>query len=133
MSITLTVGASTASLSADLLWQDEFEWHPVAQTVERSLTGALLVDVQQMTGGRPITLRGADEKAAWTARSSVVLLQGWAATAGQVMTLTLRGSTYQVMWRHHDAPALEATPVTDYSDVVPDDWYRVNLKLMVVS
>jgi hypothetical protein len=61
------------------------------------------------------------------------LVQGWAATAGQVMTLSLRGSTYQVMWRHHEPPAFEATPVTDYSDVVPEDWYRVNLKLMVIS
>lgn len=133
MSITLTVASTTVTLTDDLLWTDELKWHPVLQTVERSLTGALLVDTHQMTGGRPITLAGADARAAWLPRSALLVLQGWAATAGQVMTLVLRGSSYQVMWRHQDAPALDATPVIDYSSVVPEDWYRATLKLMVIS
>ena len=56
----------TITLPDDLRWINEFEWNPVEQTTERSLTGALLVQEGQLTHGRPIVLWGfrrlADEK-----------------------------------------------------------------------
>ncbi len=33
----------TMTLPDNLLWVNEFDWSPVAQDVERSLTGALIV------------------------------------------------------------------------------------------
>ncbi len=48
-------------LPDDLLWVDEFDWNPVAQDIERSLTGALMVQEQAKLYGRPITLTGGDE------------------------------------------------------------------------
>lgn len=132
MSITLAVGATSVALSPDLHWTDEFDWHPVEQRVERSLTGALLVDTMAATGGRHITLGPKDDQAAWMPRSAIAQLQAWAATAGQQMTLTLRGTPYTVLWRHHDAPALSAEPVIDYADPANDDWYRATLKFMVI-
>ena len=133
MSITLTVGATTVTLHPDLQWVDEFTWHPVEQAVQRSLTGALIVDVRARVSGTPITLAPADAKAAWMPRATITQLKTWAATPGQEMTLSLRGTSYTVMWRHHEAPALSAAPVQDYDDVDPDDWYRATLKLMVTT
>ena len=40
---TLTDGTTTTTISDDLMWADEFAWAPVEQTVERSITGALIV------------------------------------------------------------------------------------------
>lgn len=133
MSTTLTVGPVTVTVHPDLQWADEFSWHPVEQAVERTLTGALVVDTRPRVSGRPITLRPGDDKAAWMARETIEALQAWAATPGQVMTLSLRGVTYSVIWRHHDAPALDAIPVIGYSDVDSADYYRATLKLMVTS
>lgn len=133
MSITLTVGATTLPLHADLQWVDEHGWNPVEQRVERSLTGALVIDVMTRLHGRPITLQPEDDRSAWMARSVVDQLQSWADAAGQQMTLNLRGTNYTVVWRHHEPPALAAKPVLHYSDVDSADRYLVTLKLMVVS
>lgn len=133
MSTTLTVGGTTVALHEDLLWTDEFDWHAVEQSVQRSLTGALLVDYRVKTLGRPITLSGADPRAAWLARSVVAQLYAWANAPGQIMTLVLRGTTYTVMWRHEQPPAFTAVPVIDYADPNSADWYRATLKLMVTA
>lgn len=133
MSTTLTVGATVVSMTDDFLWADEFQWFPVEQSTERTLTGGLVVDVRAMTGGRPITLKGADDKSSWIPRAVLSQLTTWLGTPGQQMTLVLRGVSYTVIWRHHEAPALDASPVIDFSDIGPDDWYRVTLKLMVVA
>lgn len=132
MAITLTVSTTTLTLDPALQWADEFDWFPVEQNVERSLTGALLIDTRARTVGRPITLAGADRQAAWLPRAAVDQLRAWADVPGQQMALVLRGVTYTVMWRHQDG-AFEATPVADYEDVVNDDWYRVTLRFMVVA
>lgn len=129
---TLTVGPTTVNLHDDLFWVDENAWSPVKQTVERSLTGALVVDIAGLTAGQPITLAPYDQGSAWMPRSVVDQLRTWAATAGLQMTLVLRGATHTVMWRHHDEPALSAEPVQHFDDVQPTDFYRVSLKLMKV-
>lgn len=132
MAITLSVDGTTVDLPADLLWSDELNWHPVRQSVERSLSGALIVDVADATPGRSITLEPEDEGSAWMPRADVDQLKVWAAEPGQEMTLVLRGVTHTVMWRHHEGEALSARPVVHYSDVDDADFYIVKLKLMKV-
>lgn len=134
MSITLAVGATTLTLHPDLFWEDENNWHPVEQSVERSVTGALIVQAQarQNSTGRPITLKPIDDESAWMSRADLLQLRNWAAQPGQVLTLTLMGDTYQVMFRHHDGTAIEASPVVHFSDVGNTDYYRVIIRLMVV-
>ena len=58
------------TLPDDLLWINEFDWNPVAQSTERSLTGALLVQERQLIHGRPIVLSGNGE-AGWVSRLTV--------------------------------------------------------------
>lgn len=134
MSITLTVGATSLALHPDLYWSDENNWHPVEQVVERSVTGALIVQSAARTDskGRPITLAPIDEQSAWMTRAAVLQLRNWAAVAGQVLTLTLMGATYEVMFRHQDGAAIEATPVVHFNSVANEDFYRVTIRLMVV-
>ena len=132
MSITLTVDTTTLTLHPDLYWADENSWHPVVQAVERSVTGALIVQAAGRVAGRPITLAPIDEQSAWLPFSAVEQLRNWAAVPGQVMTLTLRGVTYTVMFRHQDDPALEAEPVVFFNTVDSSDFFRVTIRLMTV-
>lgn len=126
MAITLTKGATTLELPEDLLWVNEFRWSPVAQATERSLTGALLIDVGSRVGGRPITLAG-KENFAWILRSGLETLQAWAALPGQQFTLTHNGVARTVIFDHGTAEESGAIkqvePVIDYSDPEPEDYY----------
>lgn len=130
--ILISDGTATLTLPGDLLWTDENSWHPVEQATERTITGALIVSVAARAKGRPITLAPEDDGSAWMTRSTLEALRNLAAAPGKVMTLTLRGVSYSVMFRHHDGAAVDASPVVHFSDVEPGDYYRATLRLMEV-
>lgn len=134
MSITLTVGATALALHDDLYWSDENNWHPVEQAVARGITGALIVQAaERLDGkGRPITLGPIDDSSAWMTATTLAQLKAWAAVPAQVMELTLRGVEYEVMFRHQDGAAVEASPLVHFSTVDDTDFYRVTIRLMVV-
>lgn len=131
--LTLSDGATTLELDPDLYWEDEFRWSSTVQSVELSVTGALIVDVGTKLAGRPITLRNEDESSGWMTRETIAQLQAWADIPGLVMQLTLRGVAYQVIGRHHDGGMLEARPETHYADPEPADWVLATLRFMTVS
>lgn len=121
MAITLAKGAEQLTLPPDLIWEDEMRWSPVAQATERSITGALLIDVQARTGGRSVTLVGR-ENSAWLQRADALALRQWLALPGQEFTLTWNGAAMDVVFDHGEGDtsnAFEATPVVDYRD--PED------------
>jgi uncharacterized protein YbjT (DUF2867 family) len=131
MAITLSVGADVVELDPDLFWADENNWHPVEQSAQRTLTGALIVSIARRIAGRPITLQPEDDSSAWMASADIELLKGWAAEPGQEMQLLLRGVERTVIFRHQDT-ALEALPVVHYRDVDGNDWYRPTLRFMEI-
>lgn len=128
MSITLSDGSTTVDLHPDLMWADEYAWNPVLQTADRSITGALVIMPAQMVGGRPITLQPEDDSSSWMTRETIDVLRNWAAGAGQVLQLTLRGTTRNVVFRHQEGVALEAHPVVHFSDMEPADFYLATLR-----
>lgn len=132
MSITLADGTTTVALHPDLYWEDEATWQPVEQTVERTITGAMIVSVAQRISGRNITLRPEDDSSAWMPRATVDALRNWAAVPGQQLTLTLRGAARTVMFRHHDGGALDARPILHFNDVDAADWYLCTIRLMEI-
>lgn len=129
--ITLADATTTLELHPDLFWSDEDNWHPVAQAVERTITGALDIQAAAMTKGRPITLEPEDDSTAWMTSEVVQQLRNWAAVPGQQLILTLRGVSHTVLFRHQDG-GLEAKPVVHYSDRVPGDWYLCVIRLMEI-
>lgn len=118
-------------LSADLLWSDEYQSHAVAQSVRRTLDGSLLVYYSGQSLGRPITLESQSD-AGWLTQTQVIAIQRMADSPGGLYFLQLRGERLRVMFRHHEAPAFEATPVLPRANPGPDDRYRVILKLMTI-
>lgn len=133
MTITLSDTTTAIELDPDLKWSDEHSWSPVTQTARYKLNGALSVHVSKRRAGRPITLQG-DDSYGWPGMTGekVAQLEAWAAIEGQVLTLSMRGESWSVMFRHQEAPAFEARPILDYSDPEPSDCYVITLKLMVI-
>ena len=129
--ITLSDGTTTLELHPDLRWSDEDNWHPVAQSVERTLTGALDIQVAALQAGRPVTLEPEDDGSAWMPSSSVAQLRNWAAVPGQQLILTLRNVSRTVLFRHQDG-GLETRPVVHYRDRVAEDWFLVTVRLMEI-
>ena len=133
MNLTLEDTSTTVTLNPDLYWSDENNWHPVQQSVERTITGAQVVQVAGMTKGRPITLEPIDDESAWMTLAQVTALRNWAAVPGKTMTLTLRGVERDVIFRHQDG-GFEARPVIQYRDghELTTDFYRCTIRLMEI-
>ena len=84
-----------------------------------------------MHKGRPITLEPEDDSSTWMRSSVLQQLRNWAAVPGQQLTLTLRGTSHTVIFRHQDG-GFEAKPVIHYRDRVPGDWYLCVIRLMEI-
>lgn len=133
---TLTDGVNTWTLPDDLVRTDEHSHSPVRQSITPTLTGALWIDVSEMQGGEPITLSGMQSGSAYWGeipRSLFAQLRAAADVPGQIYTLTWRGTAYQVIWRHEDAPALDAVDVFDYSDPDPADLVIPTMKFTRIN
>lgn len=121
------------TLSHDLLWIDEHAWSPVVSNSEYSLTGALLIENATRQAGRPISLQAPDAEMAWHPRSTVDLLRTWASVPGQQFLLTLDDArSFNVVFRHHEPPALEAKPVRNMTSFEADDDWQMTLKFMEI-
>jgi len=98
------------ALDDDLEWEDEWSWSPREEGVDYSITGALIVEPSAAKqAGRPITLRGAQDRA-WLTRATLTALQAKLATTAP-MSLTLwDGRAFTVGWRYADTP-IEAIEV----------------------
>lgn len=118
-------------LPADLLWSDEFTATAVAQSTQRALDGSLVVFYGELRAGLPITLESQPD-AGWLTRTQVEAIALRAASPGGLYTLNLRGQTWQVMFRHHDAPAFEAKPLVPVANPQAGDFYLATIKLMTV-
>lgn len=125
MTITLMNAGSALELPVDLIWTDEFTWSAVSQTVERSISGALIIDAMARNGGRSITLQG-DGSSAWISLGTLRQLKAWAAVPGLQLMLTLRGDSFPVVFDHGDAEesrAVAMQAVVEYSDPEDSDYY----------
>jgi hypothetical protein len=118
-------------LPAGLLWSDEFAVARVAQTVRRTLDGSVVVFYGELRAGLPITL-SSEPDAGWLTRTQVEALALRAASPGGIYTLTIRGQTWRVMFRHQEAPAFEARPLVSVANPQPGDFYLATIKLMTV-
>lgn len=120
----------TLTLPDDLIWENEFEWNPVEQTVERSVTGALLIQEAAKHKGRSIILNG--EQSGWLRREQVLQLQALASTPNKVMPLVLAdGRAFSVVFDRQRSP-VSAEPLFTEGRPTADALYRIQIQLFVV-
>lgn len=126
MAITL----DSVNLPVDLTWTDEFDWSPILQSKNYTLTGALVIESGKMLAGRPITLTG-DQNSAWASRATVKSLYALLAT-DPTMTLTLNDArTFSVKFNHDSGP-IQSKPIIDYNNPADSDVYALTLKFITV-
>ncbi|CAB4202495.1 hypothetical protein UFOVP1367_19 [uncultured Caudovirales phage] len=126
MSLTL----DAIDLPPDLLWVDEFEWTPIEQSHQHTLTGALVFQSATRAAGRPITLSGSQDHG-WATKTQVDALYT-KLTGNAVMTLTLPDArTFQVRFLHENNP-LTVKPIVDYRIKAAGDFFEVSIKLIAV-
>lgn len=128
----------SVNLPKDLQWADELTWNAVAQSVEYSLTGALLIQEGVKQKGRHITLVGLDNMA-WITRGVGITLLSMMNSPGLVMKLDFLSSvtpypvlfSYNVMFRHFEAPAVDIKRIQHWDQYETGAYYIVNsIKLM---
>ena len=129
--ITLTDGTITVNLHKDLYWSDENNWHPVEQTKQYTITGALIVMSGERKAGRHVTLEAEDDNSAWMLLNTVVQLRNWAMIPGKQMTLNLRGVNRTVLFRHEDG-GFEALPILHQDSLLSTDFYRCTVRLLEI-
>ena len=122
----------TIILPDDLLWINEFDWNSVEQNVERSLTGALLVQEAQLTHGRPKVLSGNGE-AGWVSRLTIKKLFALSKAANKAMSLTLPdGRQFSVIFDRSNGAPIEAEQVLPFAYPEDGDVYLLTLRLLTV-
>lgn len=129
MTITLTKDSTMLTLPPDLQWVESSSWFPVEQVVDRSITGAQIIQAVARTGGMPFTLQPPDESAAWATGDMVEQLKAWAAIPLAQLTLSFGGVDHTVIFRHQDG-AMQADPVVFYRDAGDEDFYLITLRLL---
>lgn len=134
MAITLDATIAGVTLPDGLRWSDEFDWTPLAQSTEYSLTGALIVQRAMRQAGRPITLIGGKDFA-WITRAALLILKDLL-DADDTLRLTLHDArTFSVIPAAEPLAAYPLPRVKDsgYADPGPDDWYVIDtLKLITI-
>lgn len=125
----------TIDLPDDVEWVDEFKWSPVAQQVEVTCGGSLIVEEDAQLKGRPITLRGVFEGRtgyALPTRAVIKALHALAAVprAAPLPLLLEDGRTFSVRFRHGDGAPLEAEPIRHIAPHDDADYYAFTLRLM---
>ena len=122
----------TITLPDDLLWVNEYQWNPVEQNIDRSLSGALLVQEQNKLYGRSVVLSGGTE-AGWVSRSTVVALQALSEMANKIMTLTLPNNTQLSVIFDRDENPVEAQQIFPFAYPDDDCQYSIRIRLLTVQ
>ena len=122
----------TLTLPDNLVWSDEFSWAGgVAESREYTIQGKLIIQASavQSGSGRPVTLSGD-----WISREDLLTLQEWAGDPDKTMVLTLHdGRSFEVRFRHSEAPVIEAPQVHEEADPVAGTEHEIeSLKLEVL-
>ncbi|MTI12700.1 hypothetical protein [Sansalvadorimonas verongulae] len=111
---------------------NEFDWSPVAQEQERSLTGALVVSESLKSYGRSIVL--GDGENGWLTRAEVDALFALSEQVGKKMALTLPGGrSFTVIFDRADGPPIEAQQLFPLTTPTDRDIYTVVMRLLTVA
>lgn len=121
------------ALNGSLQWTERHQSHQVEQSVRVTLGGRTVINAAPLVNGRNITLV-ASEDTGWLTKTDVEHLEAMAAIPGAVWSFTYHGEVVDalVVFRHHEAPALDMSPLTPKKEPLPEDYYIGTIKLMQV-
>ena len=117
-------------LPRGMLWVDEFNWTAVQKTVDRSITGAQIIDVAPRIEGRPITLQAVEDQG-WIRRATLLAVRALADAPGVQYSLQLAdGREFTVQFAADDPIA--AAPISRPELPAATHPYVATLRLITV-
>lgn len=120
-------------LNPSMDWAERYQSFGIAQSVRLTLGGRVTMNAAPIHNGQSITLV-ADEQSGWLTKTVVELLQAMASQIGVVFYLTYGDVLLNVpvVFRHHDAPALDLRPLVPSETMRDDGFWIGSIKLMRV-
>lgn len=120
---------SNLILPPEMIWSDKLKHAPVYQGSAVTLGGRTIIQATGAVNGKPITLT-ATQTQGWLTKSQVDSVLALANSPGMIYTFEYHGSIANVMFRHHEPPAVEMEPFVDGEH--PSDYHFGTIKLITV-
>lgn len=114
------------NLPENLYWKNEFEHKNLAQSVERTVSGGVVVEHASLSYGQKIKLTGA-----WAARAEVVVLKALE-SANAVMSFVSNNGTHSVVF-DMEAAGVEANLLSPEVAPNSDTLYELTINLLTVE
>lgn len=127
MAITL----SNVTLRDGLMWVDRYGAQSVSQNMLRTLGGLPVFYYAKLQSGVLVSLESLDDQG-WQTKETVDALYALASVAGAQYVLNLGPEQFTVMFRHHEPPAFEATPLIPRPTPLAGDYFTVKMKLITI-
>jgi len=124
----ITLDAIT--LPEGLRWDNEYEWTPVAQESQRSLTGAVVLTSGVKLKGRSIILAG-DTSSVYISRLDLRVLEALL-PSNPTMSLVIGGRAAIDVIFDHAATPIVSSPLFAYWVEQDDDQFNLQLKFLTV-
>lgn len=130
----LNDGTTTIELNDDLRWIDEFGFSPITQNIERTISGAQVIQEGFLIKGRPITLSGG--VGVWMPKSVLNQLYDMAMQPNVTATLTMAdGRVFKVTFNRNGTESpIRGEPV--HRQTIESDatmYENITLKLMEIA
>jgi len=127
----MSIILGSTELNKSMIWTDRTQYSNVVTSVNRTITGRQVIQVNNNYKGRPITLEAISDQG-WLTTAMVDAVQAMADTPGGIFQLQIRAYTFTVMFRHYDAPAFTTTSLIGRSYPVSDDVHTGTIKLFTI-
>lgn len=127
----MAIYLSDVELRSGLVWRDRWGSQSVSQTTVRTLGSVPIFYHASLHAGNKVTLESLDDQG-WQTYETVQKLYALASVPGAQYLLDLGPVQFSVLFRHEDAPALEATPLIPRTVPQPGDHFTISLKLITV-
>jgi hypothetical protein len=118
-------------LDPNLGWQERYSSSEVGQSVRTTLGGRVVIQAAALQGGNNITL-SASEDSGWLTKTMADELRVMSRDPGRVLYLTFHSDLVNVpvVFRHHEAPALDLRALQPKTTPLPEDYFIGTIKLM---
>lgn len=102
-------------------WIDKLSYSPVRLVADRTVSGSMVYSVQQLIGGRPITLEFKATDWPLLTINDVMRMQNHAAVPGATLVLQWDGVDYLVMF-DHTRGAFDFSPLIGLKNEADDSY-----------
>lgn len=127
----MSIALDGITLDDSMIWAERHTTQNVAQSLRRTLAGSAVVYVGALGAGVPITLQASSNQG-WLRKSQADAVLARAAVPGGVYTLEYGSETFSVMFRHHEPPAVNLTPLLARQAHDAEDYFTGEIKLVTV-